>query len=686
MPKNKLRLPELLAPAGSPEALAAAIEGGADAVYFGSVRFSARMRARNFNEAEMADAISLARTHGVRTYITVNTRVRDGELSELLDTVFLLNEAGADALIVADLGVAAAVRRRFPDLALHASTQFSGAAAKDAALLSSLGFSRMVCPRELSLSQLAALTKASPIEIEMFIHGAHCVSYSGQCLLSYVMGGRSGNRGECAQPCRLPYTVTGKSVSASSYPLSLKDMCLAGHMGEILTVGVSSLKIEGRQKSPEYVYGVTKMYRTLLDEGRNATVDEVRYLADLFSRDGFSDGYLQKHYAGMLGVRRFEDAESSKAQKPFSGLTKTVPVKASLAVLAGHPVTLSLTAGGKTVTVAGDIPSPAKTQPLTGETAKKSISKFGGTPFSLETFTECIEDGLFCTPATLNALRRAAVAALTAPPKRRVLTPAPPVDIAYTAPQKPRYTAEFLETAQIPSEAESFFDEIHLPLSLYKKGFGVSLPAYAPDGRWDKMCAALTAMAPTSVLCHSPAEIVLARDAGHIPVASLRNNVFNGETARVLVALGTTCVTPSPELPLGAMRAIPGAKSVIAYGRLPLMLTLRCAISDGGTACTLKGKGGFDESLPDKGHLCFSSLKDRTGAAFPLVGMRDCTNTLYNAVPIYMADRKDTLSSLHAHSWHFVFSTETKEEVRAVIHAYKNGETPPDSGKIRRLK
>jgi len=682
-------LPELLAPAGSPEALHAAIEGGADAVYFGSVRFSARMRARNFDNSEIADAIALCRAHGVKSYITVNTRLRDGEIEPLLETVSVLNEAGADALIIADLGAASLIRQRFPDLPLHASTQLSGVSSADATELFRLGFSRMVCPRELSIGQIAALCGKSPLEIEMFIHGAHCVSFSGQCMLSYAMGGRSGNRGECAQPCRLPYMIAGNTgVSKSEYPLSLKDMCLAQHIREILLSGVRSLKIEGRQKSPDYVWGVTKTYRTLLDERRDATKEEMQTLASLFSRDGFSDGYLKTSYKGMLGIRREEDTEKSKNAESFPGLTKRVPLDAHLTVHAGVPITLSLSDGSRTVTASGVIPCEARTVPLTEETARKNIEKCGGTPFVITAFTGEIDDGLFCTPAQLNTLRRDALSAWNAPPSRRVLSPA--ADTAEHTPAvaaTPRYTAEFLSPGQIPPDAESFFDEIYLPLHCRTKSYGVVLPEYAPDNRIGQIRAALSLSAPAAVLAHSPAQIALAKEMDIPVTASLRLNVFNEHCAREILRIGADTVTLSPELPLGAMRSIRAPKSVIVYGRLPLMLTLRCAISDGGAMCRMHGTGGFTEAdTVSKNHLCLASLKDRTGAAFPIVGMYDCTNVIYNSVPIWMADKKQTLLSLGASRLHFLFTTESQKEVSEIIRAYKEGAAPTDPTGIRRLK
>ena len=301
-------LPELLAPAGSPEALAAAIEGGADAVYFGSSAFNARMLAQNFGGDAMAEAVSRCHAYGVKAYVTLNTLVGDRELDDCLRTAEEAYRAGVDALIVADLGVASVLRRQIPELELHASTQASGHNAAAARQLADLGFSRMVCARELSLADLRTLVAESPIEIEMFIHGALCVSHSGQCLFSSLVGGRSGNRGACAQPCRLPYTVGGKEA----YPLSLKDLSLAPHVPSLIDLGVASLKIEGRMKSPEYVRDVTAIWRRLLDEGRGADAAEMRRLSEIFSRGGFTDSYFRGlvpdgNNSAMLGVRSADD-------------------------------------------------------------------------------------------------------------------------------------------------------------------------------------------------------------------------------------------------------------------------------------------------------------------------------------------------------------------------------------------
>lgn len=298
------KLPELLAPAGSAEALDAALLAGADAVYMGGTQFNARMNAKNFDRQALADAVKKCHARGAKAYVTLNTLLLDKQMNEALNYAAFLYEIGVDALITADMGLALELHKRMPDFPLHASTQMSGHNADAAKFLAEIGFERMVCARELSYENIRTLTAGSPIEIEAFVHGALCVCHSGQCLFSSVVGGRSGNRGECAQPCRLPYN--GK------YPLSLKDNCLAGHIRELIDSGVASLKIEGRMKSPEYVYEVVSTYRKLLDEHRNAGQKELDRLAGVFSREGFTDGYfVGKINMGMLGTRTEGDKKNS---------------------------------------------------------------------------------------------------------------------------------------------------------------------------------------------------------------------------------------------------------------------------------------------------------------------------------------------------------------------------------------
>ena len=305
---NNKKLPELLAPAGSKEALTAAVKAGADAVYLGGRMLNARMNAKNFDDVLLKENIAFCHENGVRVYVALNTAVYDRELSEAVEYTDFLYGTGADALIVSDLGLAAAIAGRYPGMGLHASTQASGHNTDCAKALAAAGFDRMVCARELSEKEIRHLCETSPIEIEQFVHGAMCVSQSGQCLASAMMGGRSGNRGVCAQPCRMKYN--GK------YPLSLKDMCLAGHIPSLIRSGVASLKIEGRMKSPAYVYEVTRMYRELLDAFRPADSEEMKRLTSVFSRSGLSDGYYTGNIdSSMNGTRSDGDISATRSVK-----------------------------------------------------------------------------------------------------------------------------------------------------------------------------------------------------------------------------------------------------------------------------------------------------------------------------------------------------------------------------------
>lgn len=310
--------PLLLAPAGSFEALTAALDAGADEIYLGGTAFNARMNASNLDFSALEEAGALCRSKNVGLHITLNTLLFDREFSEMLRYVdFLSQKVMPDALIVQDQGVAAVLKREFPLLCLHASTQMRIHSGLDVPYLRQLGFSRGVLARELPKEDIKEFAKAG-LETEIFVHGALCVSESGGCLMSHVIGDRSGNRGKCAQPCRLP------CKGNTRYPLSLKDLCLAERITEISELGVTSLKLEGRMKSPEYVAAVTSVYRTLLDEGRNATGEELQYLKDVFSRDGFTSGYFDSRIGkSMFGFRKGSDKEKTASLVPRKTKTHT---------------------------------------------------------------------------------------------------------------------------------------------------------------------------------------------------------------------------------------------------------------------------------------------------------------------------------------------------------------------------
>ena len=389
---------ELLAPAGSPEALTAAVQNGADAVYLGYGDFNARRNAKNFSAEEFASAVSYCHLRGVKVYLTLNTLLTDRELPQAAELAAQASSLGVDAVLVQDLGLVRILRRVAPDLSVHGSTQLTVHNLDGVRFCADAGMERVVLSRELSADQIAHICAHSPIEIEVFAHGALCMCYSGQCFFSSVIGGRSGNRGLCAQPCRLQYGWQGK---ADGHPLSLKDMSLAGHLRELKRMGVSCLKLEGRMKRPEYVAVITRIYARLLEEGRGPTDAERAELERAFSRSGFTDGYWRgRHGAAMFGTRP-ENAPDPKdlfdeARRAYEkDNLRTVPVDLSCSVTAGAPCALTASdRDGHTVTVTGPVPEAARTRALDGLELESRLRKTGGTAYRCDNVVTLVDEGL----------------------------------------------------------------------------------------------------------------------------------------------------------------------------------------------------------------------------------------------------------------------------------------------------
>lgn len=659
------KLPELLSPAGSGEAFDAAIEGGADAIYFGGTAFNARMSAKNFDGETLGAYIKKAHAYGVKCYVTLNTLVGDRELDRALAAAREFYEKGADGLIVADLGLAVAIRRFLPDIELHASTQMSGHNSAAAKELEKFGFSRMVIAREATLGDIKSFTETSNLELEVFVHGALCVSHSGQCLFSSMVGGRSGNRGECAQPCRLPY--------ASGYSLSLKDLCLAGHIKELIDAKVASLKIEGRMKPPDYVYNVTKTYRKLLDERRNATPDEIKYLSEVFSRGGFTDGYFcGKIGRQMLGVRSKEDKEASRGARKFTGLTKKVPVDIKAEFYEGIPSKLTIISEKKSITVCGDAPFAAINAPMIAADFEKSLVKLGGTPFEAKKVEIKVGNGVMLPISKINELRRRAVESLLdderdAPEK----TPESIKSFSKNT-RKTENTAVFASPEQITGKARKYFDKIYLPLEKYSgETDGFVMPPVIFDrekSSVEKMLAAAKEKGAKYALVGNVGHIKLAEKYGFELNGDFRLNATNSESVAALEELGLDGVILSPELTLPQIADIKGRVSVIVYGRIPLMTVEKCVI------CELGGC---------QNENCAKNLIDRTGAAFPVMRTGDCRNIIYNSLPTCMSDKQSELSRAKITARHFIFSDETPGGVDKVIKLFEAG--APADFKVRRI-
>lgn len=679
--KASNRLPELLAPAGSLEALKAAIAGGADAVYFGGGDFNARINAKNFNNEELKEAIDLLHSCGRKAYITLNTLVYDREMNDYLRFAEFVYTAGADALIVADIGGAAAIHRHLPELELHASTQMSGHNLAEAELLARHGFSRMVCARELPKDDIEYLVKNSPIEIEAFTHGALCVCHSGQCLFSSIVGGRSGNRGECAQPCRLPYR---DEQGNESYPLSLKDLSLTNHITDLIESGVHSLKIEGRMKSPEYVFGVVRAFRTLLDEGRNATPDEISKLAKIFSRGGFTDGYFTRQInSKMLGVRSDEQKQFSKVALTSSEkIDEITPQKIKISVFAEvcaeKPISLRLECGEISVTAYGQMPDKAINAPLSAENIKKNLTKLGATRFELESYVALTDDDIIVPISALNALRREACEMLetalsTGKATREGFEKYVPV--ASQRAKKEQRTARFYTAEQITPLSREYFDIIYLPLQNFNgECEGIILPPVILDSelsKVDKMLSMARAKGAKYALVGNLGALELAQKYGFEIHGDFRFNVYNNESTLELKKLGVKSIILSPELTLPQMRDVKGDTAAIVYGRLPLMLLEKCVLKEISTCerCT-SGK---------------TTLTDRRGITFPVLREYEHRSVIYNSAPTYMADRESDLQRAGIVNRHFIFSTETKLDIDKVIGAHKNHSPASEGDKIRRI-
>lgn len=687
--RRKEALPELLAPAGSFECLVAAIAAGADAIYVGGRRFGARAFAKNFDLEELVSAVKYSRLHGRRLYVTVNTLAEDRELSDIVDYARELWKIGVDALIISDLGALAAIREALPEMELHASTQMSVHSTLGADAAYSLGCRRVVLARELSLENIRSAVENSKTEIEVFLHGALCVCHSGQCLFSSLVGGRSGNRGECAQPCRLPYSTP----RGGEYPLSLKDLSLAEHIPALISSGVASLKIEGRMKSPGYVYTVTKIYRRLLDEGRAATAEELSALRQAFSRGGFTDGYLKSRLdEGMLGIRSEGDKEESRKIDSLVFSPERVSVRSEVKILRGAPAEMTLTDGKRSATVKGDIPATAETAPLTDASIKERLSKMGNTYLSLakEDIELTLDAGLNLSPKSLNALRREAAEQFCdfsrqAPENKENTNISDEKNLHLSfdifkanqlknADNSSLTTAEFYSAEEYllaKSAAPELFNELDRtfvplyssPEAIAEAG-GIILPAVILDSELPSARSALATAKSAGAKCavaQNIGQISLLSELGFEVFGGFRLNTSNAIAKEQYRALGAEKIILSPELTLPKARDTSGG--VITYGKIPLMLTERCFTKEN-FGCEGCGNSAF---------------VDRRGESFPVIREHSHRNIILNSQITYMGDKSEELSRARLNHRHLLFTNESAAEIISALTAHKHGAPLPAS-------
>ena len=691
---------ELLAPAGSFEGVRAAVQSGADAVYRGCGLFNARRGAKNFSRKEMAEAIRYCRERSVKTNITFNIVALDRERDAAMRDVRFLSDAGADALIVQDLGLARRIRACAPDLPLHASTQMTIHTLDGARMAKELGFSRVVLSRECTLAQIQEITEKSGVETEVFVHGALCMCYSGQCYLSSVIGQRSGNRGLCAQPCRLPYRYDGQK---ESWPLSLKDLCLAGWLEPLVKAGVTSFKIEGRMKRPEYAAIVTEIYARLLRERRQPSRNEMETLRRVFSRDGFTDGYLTgKKGDYMFGTKTevpLHEVKSlyEEAAHRFAEGKEAPLVPVSLAFQAGKDG-LTLTARDeedREATVVDSAPvEPARCRPATEESVRKSLSKTGGTPFGVKELRVTLDGEWMIPAARLNALRRGVLEQLLLrrgqPAARRWVQEQPEKPAA--APCGFRgYTVEVRSMNQITEEMLRMPPEtLYVPLSvlaaepkrtqaLCERGLALCavLPRVYSDEEQPELLSMLKKVRGCGVgaaLVGNLGQVCTLRGKGLTLYGDFGLNTCNSDALDAAKALGLERQTLSFELRLPQLRDLrkPLDTELIVYGYLPLMVFENCAIRRKTGKCSCKR--GVTE------------LTDRTGKRFALLPEYGCRNTLLNSQPLYLGDRPDEYTGLGIPYARLRFTTESPARCGAVYLAHVRGTTPDfPAGRTRGL-
>lgn len=654
---------EILAPCGDYDALVSAISAGCDAVYLGIGEFNARIRAKNFTLEQMPEIIRLAHAHNVRVYITLNIALYEKELSKMLEYVLTLWNMGVDAFIVADLGAMRIIKKYYPEIELHASTQCTVHNIDGADFLNeTLGVKRVVLARELDKDSIEYISKNAKCETEIFVHGAHCMSVSGQCLMSYAMGGRSGNRGECAQPCRLPYQLNG----VKSYPLSLKDMSLASHIPEILSSGACSLKIEGRMKDSSYVGGTVEIWRRLIDEKRNATKEELSTLGSLFSRQGFTDGYFTSNVnKNMLGIRTDENKQASNQLKskeyPLSKIKADIYAELKL----GEKAKISLFANGKQVTCYGDVVERSINAPISKDDVIKNLSKLGQTPFGLGSIQVDMSPDIMIRVSSINALRRQAVDAFF---EKKDILKEKQYERENSISVKKIKTSIFSSVNQIPKNKD-YFDIIFVYADRYKSGYGINgicLPPVILDNEWTKIEDILKKAKGEGVsylLVTNIGQMYKARELGFKVICDFRFNAFNAPCVNYLVENGAENVIMSPEMTLAQLRDFENY-AVIAYGKFPVMT---------GHKCILKDTYGCDK--------CKGYLKDRQGASFFTEGIFGHRCVIHNSVPIYMADK---ISDINNYSHHFIFTDESRERCEEIINNYKNKRS--FNGSFKRIK
>ena len=671
---------ELLSPAGSPEAVIVAVQNGADAIYMGLGNFNARRGAKNFTDEEFERSMRYCRIRGCKVYVTLNTLVNDREIAQAVESARLASQLGADGIIIQDLGLAYAIRQALPDIPLHASTQMSIHNLAGVEAAAEMGMTRAVLARELSLEQIKFITQHASIETEVFVHGALCFCQSGQCYMSALIGRRSGNRGMCAQPCRMQYSLGGRM---DDYPMSLKDNCLVDRLRELEDAGVACLKIEGRMKRPEYTAIVTKIYSKALKEHRQPSDEEMETLEKAFSRQGFTQGYFNGDKKDMFGRREEPDKDTEKlftlARKGYSeGELRRVPVHFYTVAEKGMPVkAIAFDNDGNRAAAMGGVPEKARGQGLTATYITEQMFKTGGTPYNCVENRAQADPGLYLPASEINDLRRRLVSELSEqrakPPIRRVgKLPEKPKGKLPTG--DPAMIFQVLTEEQLSPELAALKPQyLYVPLTLMTEKLDLLRPfaeqgtipvAVLPRVIADNEAAAVYDMLSrmfdqgvNEALVGNLGHAMLAKKAGMKLRGDFGLNTFNALSMEVIRQAGFISATASFELRLSQIRDMikPLDTELIIYGRIPLMVSDQCIIRHSAGRCNCQTPGQMADSM---------------GSVFPVVKEFGCRNVIYNAHKLYLADKAEDVYAAGAWGLRMMFTTEGMRECVEVAKGY----------------
>jgi len=679
---------ELLAPAGSMEALRAAVQNGANAVYLGCGQFNARQSAKNFTPQALTEAVKYCHIRGVAVHLTLNTLVSDKELQEAAALIRHAALSAVDAFIVQDLGVVQLCKQIAPHIPIHGSTQMTVHSLPGVQLCAAWGLRRVVLSRELSREEIRYITQNSPIEIEVFGHGALCMSYSGQCYLSAAIGSRSGNRGRCAQPCRQSY---GYGRWQNKYPLSLKDNCLVHYLQDLQEMGVASLKLEGRMKRPEYVAAVTGVYRQAIDSG-NVTRPMMEKLHTAFNRQGFTDGYYSdKTGPHMFGIREEKNEDQSWMreirQTYESAENGLVPISFHCSVRPDGTMLSVTDPEGRVCTLSGAVPEPARVAELTREALAERLSKTGGTPYRCVSVRAEVSPGLSLSAAAINALRRDVLNLLTAQRARRdeprLSRPEKVVRFSGSHTQ-PELTVQVTTREQITGRLLKMKPAVlYVPIHLLagdpnfckmlaeQVNVCAVLPRIVHDGELANLrqdMRKLQLLGVREVLVGNLGLLIPARECGMHVRGDFGLNLYNSRSVNIVRNWEFHSACLSFEMTLPQIRDVSKAVpcELLTYGRLPLMVTENCLIKSRTGQCTC--------------HLSPAKLTDKTGADFPIIKDGDsCRSVLLNGKKLNWLDRQDDLSQLGLWATRLYFTTENPKEVDQILACVHNP-TPFDPG------